>query len=555
MTVQKKLSASEKLALLKEAKELEYRRMCIAASKPDGFPIYCKIMSMKEGFEDSHDIASHSSFRELPFIRLLQKKLLELESGSLQSAALSMPPQHGKSYTATRMFMSWYMGVHPTHRAVLVTYSDEFAETEHGAAITKLVTSKRFADIFPDFKIKAKRASGFTTEQGGSCKYQGRDSGITGRALNLIVVDDLYKDVSETKGAVGAGIHEKFYGNVISRIRASTRILLIGTRWAEDDIIGRYADPDHSDYKEKPGHAELVDGWGLINIPAILDRQEIVEELNTFVYEGEAKYKIGDALDPVEHPLKGGSFSLQAKRAMYGSSFSALYMGRPTPAEGDEIQISWIKQHDPRKISVPKNAKIYASLDLATTSEIKKDATSMTFGFIDEENVARITEITNDRKEREDMGKRIIDLCEEHNPSIIWTEKGTIWRLFSPTLYQEMDRRGVWYHFVDIANKGDKSIRSIPMKTMMKHGYVTFAQSYWIDDFVSQCLKFPKGTFDDMVDSASLWCANVTSMLKTAAFEEEEEEELTGEQIVMQSLRNRRKKSNVDGGILVLKRQ
>src|SRR3546814_9219759 len=66
-----------------------------------------------------------------------------------------------------------------------------------------------------------------------------------------------------------------WYNKVIySRVRATTAIIIIHTRWSEDDLIGRLCDPDHPEHD--PSQAKA---WTYLNVPAVLKPGPLADAL------------------------------------------------------------------------------------------------------------------------------------------------------------------------------------------------------------------------------------------------------------------------------------
>ena len=101
-------------------------------------------------------------------------------NGAMDILLLSVPPQHGKSYTVTETLPSWVLGRDPTAGVIIAGYESTFAES----------FSRRNRDKFNDYATDIfkgaepnKNVQGvalWETSKGGRCRAAGLKAGITG---------------------------------------------------------------------------------------------------------------------------------------------------------------------------------------------------------------------------------------------------------------------------------------------------------------------------------------------------------------------------------------
>ena len=104
-----------------------------------------------------------------------------------------------------------------------------------------------------------------------------------------------------------------WYNNVL-RYRMMTQdaaLVIIATRWNEDDIIGRHTDPTNPYYNE-----EEAATWSIINLPALAEEDD----------------PLGRPIDQPLWPSRFGAEFLFDRRADARRLYRSLYQGRPTPA-------------------------------------------------------------------------------------------------------------------------------------------------------------------------------------------------------------------------------
>lgn len=237
---------------------------------------------------------------------------------------VNTPPQHGKS-TLTFHWLAHILTRHPTKNIIYLTYSSDFAQSQMRLA---LPIAKR-AGV--QFAPTSRSLCEWQTTAGGSLWATGLNGSITGRPGDIVVIDDPVKGWAEAQSMkIRDTIETAMRSDVISRINARTPIIVIQTRWHEDDISGRL----------------IKEGWDRINLKAIKDD--------------------GTALWPEERPLA----FLEEQRSSKGMGaylFSALFQGEPRPPGGRVF--NGVNYYTER----PNDYRAAIGLDLAYTSKTQAD--------------------------------------------------------------------------------------------------------------------------------------------------------------------------------------
>ena len=227
---------------------------------------------------------------------------------------LSCPPQHGKSLTVTETFPSWYVGKYPDRRCIIACYNDDFAGKFGRRNKAKIDEVGQFI-----FDIKLKKSSDRDMEiadHDGGIITRGIMAGITGNAGDLIIIDDPVKNRLEADSSTyRERLWEEWENSIMTRTQAGTKIVIIQTRWHEDDLAGRVIAGEN--------FVEVV------NIPVEAEENDILGR------------NIGDALCP---EIGKDNKWLQEFKQRYADgkrAWNALYMGRPTSAEGNIFKREW----------------------------------------------------------------------------------------------------------------------------------------------------------------------------------------------------------------------
>ena len=232
---------------------------------------------------------------------------------------LSCPPQHGKSLTVTETFPSWYVGKYPDRRCIIACYNDDFAGKFGRRNKAKIDEVGQFV-----FDIRLKKSSDRDMEiadHDGGIITRGIMAGITGNAGDLIIIDDPVKNRLEADSSTyRERLWEEWENSIMTRTQAGTKIIIIQTRWHEDDLAGRVI-----------ANENFVE---VVNIPVEAEEDDILGR------------NIGDALCP---EIGKDNKWLQDFKQRYADgkrAWNALYMGRPTSAEGNIFKREWWQYYD-----------------------------------------------------------------------------------------------------------------------------------------------------------------------------------------------------------------
>ncbi|MEG0681334.1 MAG: phage terminase large subunit [Eubacterium sp.] len=166
-----------------------------------------------------------------------------------QILVINMPPRHGKTFTA-RLFVLWMFGQDPRIKIITGSYnqilSSLFAQqTRDGIQIeSESVKNEYYCDVFPDTTIKhGDAAKGFWSLEGSEEKnYLATSPGgtSTGIGANYVIVDDIIKSAEEALNELTKDKHWEWYNNtLVQRMERPRKQILIMTRWASDDLVGR----------------------------------------------------------------------------------------------------------------------------------------------------------------------------------------------------------------------------------------------------------------------------------------------------------------------------
>lgn len=393
-----------------------------------------------------------------------------------------MPPQHGKSQHTTIRYAAWRLVCDPSLRIGIASYNQELANN-FSREIRRIID-----EFYPELLSNTRNAvEDWQTAYGGGVRAAGICGGITGRTLDLIILDDPIKNRLEANSPLQRErLWNEYTNSWKTRLTKNAPIILIQTRWHDDDLAGRVKE-------REPGE------WEFVNIPAIAEENDILGR------------EEGEALCPDLHPI--GELLLQ-KRSL-GNDFFALYQGRPQAQEGNIIQRQWFRYWKPIAdnpdliqcgscvVSLSACA-VYITVDLAISEKTEADYTVAAVWAVP----GRASELAGhmillDRLRDRINGPAIVNslksLHEKYDADYTIVEKVA----FQVMVIQYLRRENV--PVKPLPPKGDKMTRLQAAAVRYEAGAVWHPRHVsWINDWEDELLQFPNAAHDDICDVTSM---------------------------------------------------
>lgn len=330
------------------------------------------------------------------------------------------------------------------------------------------------------FNIELEKASDtILTIKGntGSMISKGIMAGLTGNAGDLILIDDPLKNRQEAESQTYRDrLWDEFLNSIYTRLSANGVIILIMTRWHEDDLAGRI--------QKNLGHKCRT-----INIPLEAESDDDLLGRN-----------IGDALFP---EIGKDNEWLNDYKTVYTTqegtrSWNALMQGRPTAANGNMFLRSWWKYYT----ELPRCALYITTVDATFKATAKSDFVA----------IGHWGKINNDYY--------LIDVIKKRMTFLETLEAIRLFNKKYPKtqgIYIEDKANGsaildVLKKDKSIANaipfnpgKDSKESRASAITPIVESGHVHLpTYGSFTNDFIDECSAFPLGSSDDQVDMMSM---------------------------------------------------
>lgn len=447
-----------------------------------------------------HDVTK-SRYEPALHHKLIAEALEKVEAGEIQRLIITMPPRHGKSELATRNFPMWYMGRNPTKEIFLAGYSQQFAERAFGKKLQGLLLSERYQEIFPEvsFDGGSKAVDILLNTDGGQIVSTGRGGQITGMGAHLFVIDDPIKNEKEAESdIIRNDIWEWFLTTVDTRLYSDGAVIIVMTRWNEDDLVGRLTNPENQHYQ-----ADLAKDWHILHLPAIFEE----EDRDVAKLLGK---KVGDALWPEKTSRGMGGYDvawLTRKQRQSEATFSALYQGRPAPLDGDLYRADWLIEYGPNELPNIETLNFYGASDHATGTRTRSDPSVIGCVGMDPNGV--IWFMPDILWARVQTDKAVDEICAQmkrNDPFTWFIESENISKSFGPFLRKAMQEERLYRTVLQpMSVSQDKVKRSQSSRGLAAAGKFRFPRhAPWWSRAKKQLLTFPNGANDDFVDFVSL---------------------------------------------------
>jgi len=382
-----------------------------------------------------------------------------------------MPPRFGKSELTSRYFPAWYLGMFPDRRIILASYEADFAATWGRKARNLL---EEFGPSLFGVKVspESSAASRWDIEgHEGGMTTAGVRGPITGKGANVAIIDDPVKNDQEAMSQTYREATWDWYRATFStRIQGDGGIVLVMTRWHEDDLAGRLL----------KAQEEGGDKWEVINLPALGEDNDALGR------------QPGEPLCPELFTKK----TLEETRTRLGSYWwNALYQQRPSPMEGGVFKRSWWKfyRQPPDRFD-----EIIQSWDMAFKETSSGSyVVGQVWGRIGADKY-----LLDQVRERMDFPTTVQAVRQL---SAKWPQaraKLVEDKANGPAVIAMLQRE--ISGLIAVNPEGGKLVRAQAISPLVEAGNVFLPDpsiAPWIHDFIEECAAFPNGANDDQVDA------------------------------------------------------
>ena len=435
--------------------------------------------------------ASRGRWQLARHLEMLDRCLMDLTAGRAPRLMTLMPPRHGKSEMISKYFPAWFLGVYPDKRIILSGHQAEFAAS----------WGRKVRDLLDEvgaklFGIRLRRDSSAADRwdlagREGGMVTAGVGGPITGRGADLLIIDDPVKNAEQAHSQTFRDkVWDWYLSTAYTRLEPDGRVVLVQTRWHEDDLAGRLL-------AQASQSAPAAESWYVLQLPALAEVNDPLER------------QPGEALWPDRFDVP----ALQQRQRALGSYwFSAMYQQRPTPPEGAIFRKTWFRYwasqdefflldgHAVRRDDCWR----FGSVDLALSERTNADYTVIASWAVTAGGELILLDLIRDRLSAPKIVPLIRRTMARFSLDYVAIERVAI----QEAIVQQARRAGLSIR--PVRPQGDKISRAGAASVRFEAGCVYFPRAAtWLDDLEAELLHFPVGAHDDQVDAVSYACLEV----------------------------------------------
>lgn len=304
--------------------------------------------------------------RQTPALTVIDAALVEAFTTPDARLIISMPPQEGKSQRTSRRFPLWALTQDPDLRIAIASYEAGVARRWGRAIRDDITTHTRALGLRVREDLSAQHEWQLARHDGGVFTA-GVGGALTGRPVDLLIIDDPIKGREEADSPTyRERAWDWWQETAATRLAPGAPVILILTRWHEDDLAGRLL-------AAEDGHL-----WKVISIPAQAEADD--DPLGRAV--GEFMLSARGRTDAQWQAIKTRSTA---------RTWAALYQQRPAPVEGAVWKSPWIDTFRAKTGEVWHTlARVVVSVDPAAKSKRSSDYTGIVVAGIDQAGHAHV---------------------------------------------------------------------------------------------------------------------------------------------------------------------
>ena len=380
-----------------------------------------------------------------------------------------MPPGSAKSTYASILMPAWFMQRHPRCGVIGASHTADLAE-DFSRRILGLV---REHGRLLGMRLATENVGAWSTRAGATYKAAGVGGPITGRRADLAIVDDPFKSRAEADSEpVRRRVWDWFRADLLTRLKPGGRVVLIMTRWHEDDLAGRLLDHEG-------------DQWRVLCLPALADPGDPLGR-----GPGEPLWPDWEGLEDLE----------KKRRTLGEREWSALFQQQPRPDQGILFDVSKIVVLD----EAPACARSVRGWDLAAT-EAGSGNPDWTVGSRlgrTPEGRFVVLDVQRLRGRPEVVERALVRTAEADGrgvPISLPQDPGQAGKHQAAYLARAL----AGFVVRTSRESGAKETRAAPFAAQVNAGNVGMVRGAWNRDLIEELRSFPAGRKDDQVDSLS----------------------------------------------------
>lgn len=437
-------------------------------------------------------------YRADPVHELIASTLDRVVQLEVKRLMIFAPPQHGKSELVSVRLPAFFLGKNPDEPVILTSYGATLAESK-SRQVRDIITSDEYRALFgvlapidEPVELRADSravARWLLAEHRGGMLAVGVGGPVTGHGARLGIIDDPFENWEQAQSqTIRDKVWNWYRGTFRTRIWEGGAIVLIMTRWHEDDLAGRLLN-------------DQADEWTVLRLPALAETQEDRDynDKRMKVATGQADplgRAAGEALAPNRYSREA---LLSLKKDVGPLVWGAEYQGAPTAAQGTMVKRHWLKIVDAVPVDVLGRIRYWDKA--ASTSKSAKFTAGVRLAY-GANGAIYIEHVVRDQWETADRREAIKQTAKMDGQAVligIEQEPG------SSGLDSVRDDIRLLVGFAVFADRpsGDKDTRLAPFIAQAAIGNVYLVAGDWNQDYIDELCALPNGRYRDQSDATS----------------------------------------------------
>lgn len=404
--------------------------------------------------------------------KLIIDRLEGVARGEIPRLMLWLPPGSAKSTYASVLFPAWLMARTPNLAIIGASHTADLAE-----AFSKRVQAlvREHGDLL-GYTLLNEAAHLWLTSNGGQYRAAGVGGVITGFRADIVTVDDPVRSRADAESATYRDKAYNWYkADLLTRLRPGGSVIVINTRWHEDDLSGRLLQDDPN-------------GWEVVKLPAIAEENDPLGRMPGEPLWADDQYGYAAQLD-------------RTRQEVGERDWASLYQQHPRPLEGSIFKTAMLGVAE----AVPVHTTLVRAWDLAATADTGgRDPDWTTGGLLGRtpQGAYIMADLVRVRGGPDEVENVIVATAQRDGKGVeisIPQDPGQA----GVAQVKYLTRKLSGYRVHASRETGDKATRAMPFASQMNVGNVSMIRGDWNRDAIHEFGSFPGAAHDDIVDCFS----------------------------------------------------
>lgn len=406
-----------------------------------------------------------------------------VERDECDCLVIEEPVRHGKTELCSRWTPAWFVCKF-RRRVLLASYEADFAAT-HGRRAREIVAEHGPSlGVVIDQTSRAAHRWELVGADGGM-GTAGAGGPIIGKGGHLMIVDDPIKNVEEAQSPVMREHLWEWWQQVfLTRREPGGKVLVIMSRWHEDDLIARLVSSETGMRVER------------VRMPAVAEDEDPLGR------------KPGEALCP----QRFDEVALAGIRTDVGpTAWAAMYQQRPIPVGGGMFRKDafryWTKLAGDDSfyqlgdhLVDEREVWRFATMDPAFTRSKRSDYTVCAVWGVapTDPHSLMLLDLRRVRVEHAEHAPMVKEVWDQWRPAWVGIER----QMATLSLFDDVQRQGVVVRWLQAEQ--NKIARAETAVAIADVGRIYLPRNApWLPEFLDEVVSFPVAAHDDQVDVLS----------------------------------------------------